>query len=89
MIASLLVVLLLSPGSFSLKCCFASFFKIGMEITKTYAIQLVSLIAAKVESNIHIDSCPSLIRYATGIDSLFTVTKVTYTPNLDGSRTMA
>ena len=49
----------------------------------------LTIIAAKVESNIHVHSSPSLIWYATGIDSFLIAAKAAYTPNLDGSRTMA
>ena len=49
----------------------------------------LTIVAAKVESNINIDGCPSLIWYAAGIDSLFIAAKVTYTPNLNSSWTMA
>ena len=49
----------------------------------------LTITTTKVESNINIHGCSSLIWYTAGINSLFIATKVTYAPDLDSSRSVA
>ena len=50
---------------------------------------ILTIIAGKIESNIHIHNCSSLIRYATSIDSFLITAKGAETPYMDSSRIMS
>jgi hypothetical protein len=61
----------------------------ALELARISVLHALTIIAAEVESNVHIDSCTSLIRYATGIDSLLIAAKGAQAPHMDSARIMA